>query len=285
MKRAIFLLLCISLAGMSLCESAAAATSPAQQLMSKLEWRSIGPYVGGRVVAVAGVPSKPNLFYMGGVEGGVWKSTDYGAHWTNISDGQISRNGSSIGALAVADSNSNVIYAGTGEPDIRQDFDTGDGVYKSTNGGKTWTYAGLRDTRVIAKLVIDPRDANVVYAASLGHVFKPNSERGIFKTTDGGKSWRKVLFVDDRTGGIDLAMDNRHPATMYAAMWQAQRVPWKLTSGGPGSSLYKTTDGGAHWVKISSNHGYATGTLGKIGVSVAQSKPNVVYSIVQARDG
>jgi len=263
----------------------AAPSSPAQRLMSKLHWRSIGPYIGGRVVAVAGVPTNPNLFYMGGVEGGVWKSTDYGQNWENITDDKIPGVASPIGALAVADSNSNVIYAGTGESDIRGDFATGDGVYKSTNAGKTWSYAGLRDTHMIAALAIDPRDANVVYAASMGHVFKPNPERGIFKTTDGGRSWSKILFVDDNTGGVDLSMDKHHPGTLYATMWQAQRVPWKLTSGGPGSGLYKTTDGGAHWMKISSNRGYATGTLGKIGVSVAQSNPRVIYSIVQAHDG
>jgi photosystem II stability/assembly factor-like uncharacterized protein len=264
---------------------AARPSSPAQQLIGKLHWRSIGPYIGGRVVAVAGVPSNPDLFYMGGVQGGVWKSTDYGQTWSNITDGKIPGIADPIGALAVADSNPNVIYAGTGESDIRGDFDTGDGVYKSSDAGKSWSYAGLRDTRMIANLTIDPRNADVVYAASMGHVFAPNADRGIFKTTDGGKTWRKVLFVDDRTGGVDLSMDNRHPNTLYAAMWQAQRVPWKLTSGGPGSALYKTTDGGAHWSKISSNRGFATGTLGKIGVSVAQSSPNVVYAIVQARDG
>ena len=185
----------------------------------------------------------------------------------------------------MAPSNSNVIYAGTGEADIRSDFDTGDGVYKTTDAGKTWSYAGLRDTHMIAKLAIDPGNPNVVYAASMGHVFKPNSERGIFKTTDGGATWRKVLFIDANTGGIDLAMDSRNRNVLYAAMWQAQRVPWKLTSGGPGSGLYKTTDGGAHWTKISSNPGFATGTLGKIGVSVAASNPHIVYAIVQAKDG
>jgi len=253
--------------------------------MSKLSWRSIGPYIGGRVVAVAGVPGDPNLFYMGGVEGGVWKSTDYGQNWSNLTDGKIPGIADPIGALAVAASNPNVIYAGTGESDIRGDFDTGDGIYKTTDAGKTWSYAGLRETHMIANLTIDPRDANVVYAASMGHVFKANPDRGIFKTTDGGKTWRKVLFVDDNTGGVDISMDTHHPDTLYAAMWQAQRTPWKLTSGGPGSGLYKTTDGGAHWSKISGNPGYATGTLGKIGVSVAQSEPNVVYSIVQAKDG
>jgi photosystem II stability/assembly factor-like uncharacterized protein len=285
MKRFFVAVLAISFVAAPIGAAAAPPSSPAQQLMSKLHWRSIGPYIGGRVVAVAGVPSNPDLFYMGGVQGGVWKSTDYGQNWTNITDGQLPGIADPIGALAVADSNPKVIYAGTGEADIRGDFDTGDGVYKSTDAGKTWSYAGLRNTHMIAKLAIDPRNADVVYAASMGHVFKPNAERGVFKTSDGGKTWHKILFVNDETGGVDLSMDKRNPGTLYAAMWQAQRVPWKLTSGGPGSGLYKTIDGGAHWMKVSSNPGYATGILGKIGVSVAQSNPRIVYSIVQAKAG
>jgi photosystem II stability/assembly factor-like uncharacterized protein len=265
--------------------SSAAPASPSQQLASKLQWRSIGPFIGGRVVAVAGVASNPNLFYMGGVEGGIWRSSDYGQNWTNISDDKLPGVASPIGALAVAPSNPRIIYAGTGEADIRGDFDTGDGIYKTTDAGKTWSYAGLRDTHMITKIAIDPRDPNVAYAASMGHVFKANPQRGIFKTTDGGRSWHKALFVDANTGGVDLVMDPRNSKTLYAAMWQAQRVPWKLTSGGPGSGLYKTTDGGAHWTKISSRPGFARGTLGKIGVSVAASDPRVVYAIVQARDG
>ncbi|HTU82785.1 MAG TPA: hypothetical protein VMF61_11685 [Candidatus Acidoferrales bacterium] len=261
-----------------------AAPSPYQQLTSKLAWRSIGPFIGGRVVAVAGVPGQ-GTFYFGGVEGGVWKSTDYGLSWDNITDGKIPGTASPIGALAIAPSNSKIIYAGTGEADIRGDFDTGDGVYKTTDGGKTWSYAGLRDTHMTTKIVVDPRNPDVVYAASMGHVFKPNPERGVFKSVDGGKNWQKILFVDDRTGGVDLVMDPRDPKTLYAAMWQAQRVPWKLTSGGPGSGLYKTTDAGARWTKISSNPGFATGMLGKIGVSVAATNPRIVYAIVQSRDG
>lgn len=263
---------------------AATTTTPVESLMSKLQWRSIGPFIGGRSVAVAGVPGK-DLFYMGGVEGGIWRSTDYGLSWHNISDGKLPGIASPIGALAVADSNHKVVYAGTGEADIRGDFDTGDGVYRSSDGGDTWKYAGLRDTHMIASIVVDPRDADVAYAASMGHVFRSNSMRGIFKTTDGGGTWRKVLYINDRTGGIGLSMDPAHPATVYAAMWQAQRVPWNLTSGGPGSGLYKTTDGGAHWTNVSKNPGFATGTLGKIGVAVAPSDPKIVYAIVQAHEG
>ncbi len=285
MKRLLPYVIAASLLITPLGAGAANASSPAAQLMRKLKWRSIGPYIGGRVVAVAGVPAQQDLFYMGGVQGGIWKSTNYGLSWTNISDGKLPGVASPIGSLAVAPSNSKVIYAGTGESDIRGDFDTGDGVYKSTDAGKTWSYAGLRDTHMITRIVVDPRNANVAYAASMGHVFRPNAERGIFKTTDGGRSWRKVLFADDRTGGVDLAIDPRNPNTLYAAMWQAQRVPWKLVSGGAGSALYKTTDGGAHWKKISGNPGFAAGVLGKIGVSVAASDSRIVYAIAQAHEG
>ena len=264
---------------------AAGETSSSPKFTSKLEWRSIGPFLGGRVVAVAGVPSNPNLFYFGGVQGGIWRSTDYGNEWINISDGKVPRTAQTIGALAVAPSNPKIIYAGSGERDIRGDIDTGDGIYKTTDAGKTWTYAGLRDTHTTTGLVIDPADPNTVYAASMGHVFKSNSERGVFKTTDGGKTWKKILFVNDATGAIDIVMDPGNSNVLYAAMWQAQRVPWKLTSGGAGSGLFKTNDGGAHWTNVSRHAGFAPGVLGRIGVAVAASDPRTVYAIVQAHDG
>ncbi len=263
---------------------AAGDQAAGQSIVAKLAWRSVGPFIGGRVVAVAGVPGQ-NLFYMGAVDGGVWKSTDYGIKWVNISDGTLPGDSNSIGAIAVAPSNPNVIWAGTGESDIRGDMITGDGVFKSTDAGKTWAYAGLRDTHTTSAIAIDPRNAGVVYVASMGHAFAPNGDRGVFKTTDGGKTWTKVLFVNDATGAIALSMDPQHPATLYAAMWQAQRQPWKLTSGGPGSGLYKTTDGGAHWTNLSRNPGYPGGVLGRIGVGVSASDPRVVYSIVQAKAG
>jgi photosystem II stability/assembly factor-like uncharacterized protein len=265
--------------------SANIPASPFASLTSKLHWRSIGPYIGGRVVAVAGVPSEPSLFYMGAVQGGVWSSDNYGLTWTNITDGKIPGTADSIGAIAVAPSNPSVIYIGTGESDIRGDFDTGVGIYKTTDAGKSWQYAGLRDTHMTSSLVVDPRDPSVVYATSMGHVFVPNSARGVFKSTDGGKTWSKILYVNDRTGANVIVMDPHDPDVLYASMWQAQRTPWKLTSGGPGSGLYKTVDAGAHWTKISNDPGYATGVLGKIGVAVSPANPQVVYSIVQAHDG
>ncbi|HEU5480268.1 MAG TPA: hypothetical protein VFU90_10570, partial [Candidatus Tumulicola sp.] len=273
-----------ALAALSLA-AAAHAGAPHKFLDGKLSWRSIGPNIGGRSVAVAGVPSERNLFYMGGVDGGVWKSTDYGVVWNNITDGKWPSASDSIGAIAVAPSNPKVLYVGTGETDIRNDMITGDGIFKSVDAGKSWKYAGLRDTRTISAIVVDPRDPNVVYTSSMGHVFAPNADRGVFKSTDGGKTWQKILFVDDKTGAIDLVMDPRDPKVLYAAMWQAQRTPWSLDDGGPGSGLYKTTDGGAHWTNLSHNPGLPGGVLGRIGVDVAASNPSIVFAIVQAKGG
>jgi photosystem II stability/assembly factor-like uncharacterized protein len=278
---AIFLCMAIGALG----SLAPAAGASAQAPTSKLEWRNIGPFVGGRVVALAAVPGTTNIFYFGGVDGGVWKSTNYGISWTNITDGALPGDSNSIGALAVAPSNTKVIYAGTGESDIRGDFITGDGVFKSTDAGKTWRAAGLADAHTISKIAVDPNDPNVVYASSMGHVFKPNDERGVFKSTDGGKTWQKSLFVNADTGAVDLVMDSKHPNTLYAAMWQAYRNAWSLSSGGPGSGLFKTTDGGAHWTNLSHMKGFPQGILGKIGVTVSASDPRVVYAIVQAKEG
>ena len=237
-------------------------------------WRSIGPYIGGRVRRGCGRSERSEPLLLGRR-----RRRRLEEHRLRPAAGRTSPTARSraspipIGAIAVAPSNPSVIYAGTGEADIRSDFDTGDGVYKTTDAGKTWTYAGLRDTHMIAKHRHRSAQPQRRLRRSMGHVFKPNPERGIFKTTDGGKTWHKILFVDDKTGGIDLAMDPHDPTSLYAAMWQAQRQPWKLTSGGPGSGLYKTTDGGAHWTKISTNPGFATGTLGKIGVCGRGQQP------------
>lgn len=256
-----------------------------QALMSKLRWRSVGPYIGGRVVTVSGVPGTANLFYAGAVGGGVWKSTDEGVEWKNISDGKLPGPSSSIGAVAVAASDPNTIYVGTGEADIRSDVIPGDGVYKSTDAGKSWQYAGLRDTHSISAIVVDPKDPNTVYAASMGHVFKSDPDRGVFKSTDGGKSWNKILFVDDNTGSICLVMDPNHTEVLYATMWQAVRMPWGLISGGPGSGIYKSTDGGARWTNLTHNQGLPQMVLGRVGLSVAATNSNIVYAIIQAKEG
>ena len=256
-----------------------------QDLMSKMEWRSVGPYIGGRVITVTGVPGNANLFYAGTVGGGVWKSTDEGIEWKNISDGKLPGPSASIGAIAVAPSHPDILYAGTGEDDIRNDMIPGDGVYKSTDAGKTWQYAGLRENRSISEIIVSPQDPNTVYASSMGHVFVPGPHRGVFKSTDGGKTWKRILFVDDQTGAIDLVMDPNHPDVLYATMWQAQRTAWGLTSGGPGSGLYKTTDGGEHWTNLTRNPGLPKGVLGRIGITLVASHPDTLYAIFQADDG
>ncbi len=279
----ILLLTAVVAAGGAIARPAIAVAQGAP--LSALKWRSVGPYIGGRVVAVTGVKGEANRFYMGAVDGGVWKSTDFGLRWTNISDSTLPGSSISIGAIAVAPSNASVIYVGTGEADIRNTFITGDGVFRSSDAGKTWTRAGLEDTHTISNLAVDPSNPDVVYASSLGHVFVPDSARGVFKTTDGGRTWQKVLFVNDSTGCVNLVMDPTNANVLYAAMWQVYRTPWGLFSGGAGSGIYKTTDGGAHWSDLTHDSGLPSGIMGKIGVAVAASAPSVVYAAIQARDG
>ena len=260
--------------------TAAAAAVPPTDLTAALHWRSVGPYLGGRVTSLAGVPAEPSLFYMATAGGGVWKTEDYGHNWQNISDKYFKTG--SVGAIAIAPSNPKIIYAGTGDPAIRNTFLTGDGMYKSTDAGKTWSRIGLESTEVISQIIVDPNDPDVVYVAAMGHVWAPNPERGVFKTTDGGKTWKKVLYVNEDTGAITLAMDPRNPQVLYAAMWQAYRRHWTFSSGGPGSGIYKSTDGGVHWKNISRNPGLPSGIFGKVGLAVAPSDGNVVYALVQA---
>ena len=261
------------------------ASLTTHKFLSQMKWRCVGPFIGGRVVTVAGVPGHAGLFYAGTVGGGVWKTTNNGISWQNITDGKMGGSSASIGAIAVAPSNPSVIYAGTGEDDIRNDMIPGDGMYKSIDGGKTWKYTGLRDTHSFSKIIVDPKSPDIVYAASMGHVFVPGPDRGIYKSTDGGKTWKKILFVNDKTGAIDLTMDPSHPHLLYAAMWQAQRMPWGLIDGGPGSGIYKSTDGGAHWSNITKHPGLPSTVIGRIGVSVAASNPKIVYAIIQAKHG
>src|SRR5689334_10414823 len=222
------------------------AGTPAGQIEEKvfgaMRWRQVGPFRGGRVLAVTGVPGEPNVFYFGGVSGGVWKSSDAGANWQPLFDQQGI---ASIGAIAVAPSDHNVIYAGSGEACIRGNISYGNGVYKSLDGGKTWKNMGLKDTRHIGAVIVDPRNSNVAFVAALGHAYGPNEERGVFRTTDGGATWQKVLFRDNKTGAIDVVFDPNNPNTLFAALWQVYRNPWSLNSGGPGSGLYKSTDGGS----------------------------------------
>jgi photosystem II stability/assembly factor-like uncharacterized protein len=249
-------------------------------LFGGMKWRLVGPFRGGRVVAVTGVPGEPNTYYFGGVAGGVWKTVDGGANWKPISDsGPVS-----IGAIAVADSDHNTIWVGSGEACIRGNITYGDGVWKSVDGGRTWKNVGLRDTRQIGAIIVHPTNPNIAYVAALGHVYGPSSERGIFRTTDGGATWQRVLYVDDKTGGIDVVFDPQNPNTLFAAMWQVYRTPWSLVSGGPGSGMFKSTDGGDHWKRLEGN-GLPSGIYGRIGVSVSGADSNRVYALIEAKEG
>ena len=249
-----------------------------QNLFKEMKWRLVGPFRGGRVLAVTGVPGEPDLVYFGAVAGGVWRSIDDGAKWTPLFDSEPI---SSVGAIAVAESDHNVIYVGTGEACIRGNISYGDGVYKSTDRGKTWKNIGLHDTRHIGAIIVHPKNPDIVFVAALGHAYGPNAERGIFRTTDGGKSWQKVLYKDDRTGGIDVVFDPNNSNILYAALWQVVRTPWSLNSGGPGSGLYKSTDGGATWKRLE-GHGLPEGILGRIGVSVSGADSDRVYALIEA---
>lgn len=263
-----------------------AAPSPAKapslsDQLAGLRFRGIGPMRGGRVTAVAGVRGQPLTFYMGATGGGVWKTTDAGTTWDPISDKGFKTG--SVGAIAVAESDPNVVYVGMGEAPIRGNVSAGDGVYKSTDAGASWTQVGLKDTQQIARVRVHPRNPDLVYVAAQGHVWGPNPERGIFRSADGGKSWKKVLYVDDKTGACDLLMDPTNPRVLYAAFWPVQRRPWSLESGGPGGGVWKTTDGGDTWKKLAG--GLPEGTLGKIGLALSAARPARVFALVEAAKG
>ena len=258
---------------------AAMAFDPAQ-MASALRFRYIGP-VGNRTDAVAGVPGDPNTYYAGAASGGVWKTSDAGIHWTPVFDDQPV---SSIGALAVAPSNPNVVWAGTGEAFIRSHISIGNGIYKSTDAGRTWTHMGLDSTGRIARIAIDPGNPDIVFVAAQGHSYGPQQDRGIFRTTDGGKTWQRVLFVDPNTGGIDVVMHPTNSQLLFAAMWQLEMHTWGRESGGPGSAIFVSRDGGTTWNKLQGN-GLPTHTIGKIGLAIARSNPNRVYALIETGDG
>ncbi len=250
------------------------------ELLKGMKYRLIGPYRGGRALTAVGIPTQPNVYYFGAVSGGVWKTVNAGVTWEPIFDDQPV---SSIGSIAVAESDPNIIYVGTGEACIRGNISYGDGVYKSLDAGKTWQHVGLRDTRHIGRVLVHPRNPDLVYVAALGHAFGPNPERGVFRSRDGGKIWEKVLYKDEKTGAIDLAFDPSNPNVLFAALWEAGRTPWSLTSGGPGSGLYKSSDGGTTWKQLTGN-GLPGGIWGKIGVSVSGGDSNRVYAIIEAEE-
>ncbi|NND33875.1 MAG: glycosyl hydrolase, partial [Saprospiraceae bacterium] len=253
-----------------------------EALYSGLEWRLVGPFRGGRAGTVCGVAHRPNLYYMGTAGGGVWKTIDGGNTWYCISDGFF---GGSIGAVAVAQSDPNVIYVGEGEQTIRGDVSSGRGCWKSLDAGKTWTSIGLPDSEHISRIRIHPSNADVVYVASMGNLWKPNEERGIFKSTDGGASWTKVLYVSDTTAAIDLVMDPGNPRILYAGMWDIKRNGYRMDSGGAGSGLWKSKDGGETWENISQAAGLPRSVWGIVGVAVSPVNSSRIWTIIEAEDG
>jgi len=274
----------------ALCLLAAAAPLGAQNapvdstLFHALRWRMIGPYRGGRVTAVAGHKDQPYTYYFGATGGGVWKTTDGGMTWLPTTDS--TRMAGSIGAIAVAPSDPNVVYVGTGESPPRGNVSPGNGMYRSTDAGRTWAAAGLADAGQIAEIVVHPTNPDLAWAAVLGHIFGPSDQRGVFRTTDGGKTWQRVLFRDANTGAIDLEMDPSNPRVLYAALWQARRYPWTFESGGSGSGLFKTTDGGDTWIEITRNAGLPdSGVVGKAGLAVSPANPDRVWAIVEHEHG
>jgi photosystem II stability/assembly factor-like uncharacterized protein len=258
------------------------AQAPDASQLKALQWREVGPYRGGRADAVEGIASQPNVYYFGSCGGGVWKSIDGGTSWQSVSDGFF---GGSIGAVAVAPSDPNIVYAGTGEVTVRGNVSGGDGVWKSTDAGKSWTHVGLEDSRQIGRIRVHPTNPDLVYVAALGHTFGPNETRGVYRSTNGGKTWDRILFVNRDAGSPDLVLDPTNPRILYATTWRMRRMPWGFESGGDGSAIWKSTDGGDNWKEISRNKGMPKGTLGISGITVSPSNPNNVYAIVEANDG
>ncbi len=264
-------------------QPSAPATGQGDSLKA-LQWRQIGPFRGGRSTAVAGVASQPMVFYFGGTGGGVWKTSDGGINWEPITDGSVFGTGS-VGAIGLSDSDPNTIYVGMGESPIRGNVSHGDGVYKSTDGGKTWKHIGLEDTRQISRIRVNPKNPDIVYVAAQGHVWAPNQQRGVFRSKDGGKTWEKVLYRSDKAGACDLIIDPTNPSVLYAGMWEVYRKPWTLESGGAGSGIFKSTDGGDTWTEITRNPGLPKGTIGIVGITVSPANPDRLWAIVEAEDG
>ena len=264
--------------------SPAAAQPKDSNPLKLLQWRSIGPFRGGRVTAVAGIASQPLVYYFGATGGGVWKTTDGGANWEPITDNSVFGTGS-VGAIGVCEADPNVIYVGMGESPVRGNVSHGDGVYKSMDAGKTWKRVGLEDTRQIGRVRVHPRNPDIVYVAALGHLFGPNEQRGVFRSKDGGKTWEKILYRSNKAGAIDLTFDPTNANILYAGFWEVLRTPWSLESGGQGSGLFKSTDGGDTWTEITRNQGLPRGLVGKVGITVSPANPERVWAIVEAEDG
>ena len=250
-------------------------------LHESVEYREIGPFRGGRSAAVVGVPGNPNLFYFGATGGGIWKTENGGETYENISDGFF---GGSIGAIAIAKDDPNVIYVGGGEVTIRGNVSSGYGVFKSVDAGKTWSFSGLPNSRHIPRIVIDPSNNDIVYAAVMGNLYKPTDDRGVYKSIDGGKNWKKVLYANNLSGAFEIVLDPNNSRVLYASTWRVQRTPSSLSSGGDGSDLWKSIDNGENWTKISTNSGFPSGILGVIGVTVSPVNSERVWAIVENQE-
>ena len=253
-----------------------------EEYYNSIEWRNIGPFRGGRSAAVTGVPNKANLFYFGATGGGVWKTTDAGNTWSNISDGFF---GGSVGAIAVSKSDNNVIYVGNGEVTVRGNVSSGDGMWKTVNAGKTWEHVGLEQSRHIPRVRVHPKNSDIVFAAVLGDLYKPTSQRGVYKSIDGGKNWRQVLFSNENAGAVDLIIDPTNPRVLYASTWNVRRTPYSLSSGGTGSALWKSTDEGESWTNISKNEGLPKGVWGISGVTVSPINSDIVWALIENEKG
>lgn len=264
-------------------ERAAVVAALDSTLRAGYRWRNIGPDRGGRSIAVSGVKGRPAEAYFGATGGGLWKTTDGGENWRAVTDGQITS--ASIGAVAVSESNPDLVFIGTGETCIRGNIMPGDGVYRSRDGGKTWTHVGFRESHGISKIRIHPTNPDIIYVASFGKYSVPSQERGVFKSTDGGTTWKRVLFRDDKTGAIDISIDRNNPNVLYAAMWEAYRKEYQMSSGGPGSGLFKSTDGGETWTEVTRNPGMPAGMIGRIGVAVSGANSSRVYALVENEKG
>ena len=283
------LILCLATGGpLTRAEIGATTQAPAaagidESLLAGLRWRSIGPARGGRSQAVAGSTKRPLEYYFGATGGGVWKTTDGGVNWRPVSD-RFFRS-SSVGAIAVSESNPDVVYVGMGETQLRGNIIQGDGVYKTTDGGRTWTHVGLEATRAIGRVRVHPANPDVVYVAALGEPYGATPDRGVFKSIDGGKTWERILFRDEKTGAVDLVMDPKAPDTLYAGLWEVFRTPHSLSSGGPGSGLFKTTDGGKTWTELTRNPGLPKPLWGRLGITVSGADANRLYALIEAQDG
>ncbi|PYR55609.1 MAG: hypothetical protein DMF85_19130, partial [Acidobacteria bacterium] len=251
-------------------------------LYSGLRWRTLGPFRSGRVDAVSGVPGRPHEFYFGAVNGGVWKTINAGRTWTPVFDSQPV---ASIGAIAVAPSNADLVYAGTGESTLRDSMGYGNGVYKSTNAGNTWTHVGLADSHHVGRIAVDPRNPNVVFVAAIGHLYAANAERGLFRSRDGGATWQNVLHKNDSVGAVDVAIDPSNPQVVYTSLWNTRRPPWftYAPSNGPGGGIYKSTDGGTTWKPLT--NGLPADSFGRSGIAIAPSSPRIVYAVIDAKEG